>query len=122
MYVVNVRNVHGGSPVTRSALSKPKTVAKVRRTELRDNQRKFLKAASGSKVVEVLGGDEHEEKYVVDKQYFDELVATLRATMETLEITKNPKLFQQILRASGTIEEDIRLGKLHSLEEAFGDE
>lgn len=104
-----------------SALTQPETVARVRRTQLRDNQRKLLKAATGSKIVEIVGGDEEEEKYVVDKRYFDELVATFRATIETLEITKDPKLFAQILRASGTIDEDIRLSKLHSFEEAFGD-
>ena len=108
--------------VTISALSKPKTVAKVRRTELRDNQRKLLKAATGSKLVEIVGSDEEEEKYVVDKRYFDELIATFRATLETLEITKDPKLFAQILKASGTIEEDVHLNRLHSFEEAFGDE
>ncbi len=108
--------------MTLLALAKPETVARVRRTELRDNQRKLLKAATGSKIVEVVGGDEEEEKYVVDKRYFDEVLASFRATLETLEITKDPKLFGQLLRASATIDEDIRLGKLHSFEEAFGDE
>ena len=39
--------------------------------------------------------------------------------METLEIIKDQKLFGQILKASKTIDDDIRLGKLHSFEEAF---
>ena len=38
---------------------------------------------------------------------------------ETLEITSDRKLFQQIMNAAATLEDDTRLGKLHSFEEAF---
>lgn len=41
---------------------------------------------------------------------------------ETLEIAMDRKLFQQILAAADTLEQDLRAGKLHSLEEAFEEE
>jgi hypothetical protein len=108
--------------MTALALARPETVARVRRSELRDNQKEYLMAARGTSIVEVDASLEEEKKYVVDKQYFDELVRNFRALLETLEIIKDQKLFNQILRASATMDEDIRLGKLHSFEEAFGDE
>lgn len=108
--------------MTALALAQPETVARVRRSELRDDQKKYLAAARGTSIVEVEASLEGEKKYLVDKQYFDELVRTFKTALETLEIIKDQKLFSQILRASATMDEDIRLGKLHSFEEAFGDE
>ena len=108
--------------MTALALANPQTVARVRRSELRDNQKEYLTAARGTSIVEVEASLEEEKKYVVDKQYFDELVTAFKTVLETLEIIKDQKLFNQVLRASATMDEDIRLGKLHSFEEAFGDE
>ena len=42
--------------------------------------------------------------------------------VETQEITKDRRLFNQILIAADTLKEDLRLGKLHSLEDAFAEE
>ena len=52
----------------------------------------------------------------------DELVKKLKAATENLAVVKDRKLFSQILKASATMDEDIRLGKLHSFEEAIGEE
>jgi hypothetical protein len=95
---------------------------KVNRSQLRQNQSKIFRQARGRTIIEVKGWSEDDEKYVVDKRYFDDLLVKLRATVETLEITADPKLFAQILRAAETIDQDVRRGKLHSFEEAFGDE
>jgi hypothetical protein len=46
----------------------------------------------------------------------------LESRYETQEIAMDRKLFDQILAARDTLEEDLRLGKLHSLEEAFAEE
>ncbi len=62
---------------------------------------------------------EGEEKCILDKRYFEELLKRLTAAVETLEITTDTKLFQQLLRAADTLDQDARLGRLHSLEEAF---
>jgi hypothetical protein len=105
--------------MSKPALTHPRRIA-VNRSELRRNQRATLKQAKGRTVVLITGSDEEEEKLVVDRGYFEELIRELRAAGETLTITLDEKLFSQILRAADTLDEDIRLGKLRSLEEAFG--
>ena len=59
---------------------------------------------------------------VLDRQFFEEIGRRLEGLVETLEIAMDRKLFNQILAAADSLEEDLRLGKLHSLEEAFAEE
>jgi hypothetical protein len=93
---------------------------KVNRSELRKNQSRVLRQATGQTVVVVTSHSQDEDaKYIVDKRYWDDLLGKLKELKDTLEITADPKLFGQILRAADTVDEDIRLGKLHSFEEAF---
>ncbi len=99
-------------------LLKPQKV-KTSRSELRQRQSFILGRAKGRTVV-VVRTRGREEKYVLDKAYFEEIMEKLRAALETLEITADTRLFGQLLKAAETIDEDIRRGKLHSLEEAFG--
>jgi hypothetical protein len=101
-------------------VAEPETI-KVNRSELRQNQSKIFRQARGRRVIQVTGWNEEDEKYVVDKRYFDDLLRKLRATVETLEVTSDPKLFSQVLRAADTIDDNARLGKLHSFAEAFRD-
>ncbi len=70
----------------------------------------------------IKANDETEEKVVLDKKYFDQIRQQLEAVVETLEIAMDRKLFNQILAAADTLDEDLRLGKLHSLEDAFAEE
>jgi hypothetical protein len=100
-------------------LTNPSTL-RVGRSELRQNQSSILEKAKGNAIVVVTSGGE-EDKFVLDKMYFEELVSQLKSAAETLEITSDPELLSRILAVSKTIDEDIRLGKLHSFEEAFGD-
>jgi len=95
---------------------------KVNRSQLRQSQSKILRLAKGRTIIEVPGWTEEDGKYVVDKRYFDDLLRKLRATTETLEITADPKLFGQIVRAARTLDQDARGRKLHSFAEAFGEE
>ena len=102
-----------------AALIRPQIIA-VRRTDLRQHQPALLRKARGRTVLAVKGTSEgDEEKYIVDKQYFDELLTKCASLVETLQIMADRKLFNQILAAANTPEEDLRLGKLHSFEEAF---
>jgi len=78
--------------------------------------------ARGNQVVVITANHEEDEKLLLDKKYFDEIVEKLRAVIETLEITSDQKLFKQILGVAQSLEEDTRLGRLHSFEEAFGEE
>jgi hypothetical protein len=104
-----------------SALAKPKII-EVNRSELRQNQSALLKRARGSEVLLIKSNDAEDEKVVVDRQYFDEIRKHLENVVETLEIAMDRKLFNQILAAADTLEEDLRLGKLHSLEDAFAED
>jgi len=94
----------------------------VNRSELRQKQRATLRMARGNQVVVISANDDEDEKLLLDKRYFDEIVKQLRAVIETLEIISDQKLFNQILGVSERLEEHTRLGKLHSFEEAFGEE
>jgi len=105
--------------MTARALVRPNRVS-VNRTELRQRQRKTLARATGTTVVVISAADPKQEKLLIDKQYFDELVERMRAMAETLEITMDRKLFEQILRAAPRLGEKTRAGRLHSFEEAFG--
>ena len=101
-------------------LTKPHWI-KVNRSELRQKQRATLKRAKGRSVVLIFGADKEEEKLVIDKEYFDEVLKKLRAAVETLSITMDERLYGQILAAAETLDKDIRRGKLRSFEEAFGE-
>jgi hypothetical protein len=106
--------------MTARELSRPKKIL-IKRSDLRQNLRETLEQATGRTVVEISAHDPKDEKLLVDKNYFDELVQRVGSLVETLEISTNQKFFDQILRASETLEEDIRRGRLHSFEEAFGE-
>jgi hypothetical protein len=93
----------------------------VNRSQLRQKQSSILRQAKGRTVVVVsdarAGG---EVKYVLDRLYFEQLWKSLVAAVETLEITTDRKLFNQILRAAETLDDDMRVEKLRPFEEAFG--
>ena len=97
-------------------------VFEVNRSDLRQHQSKWLRKARGQHVLLIKSNDAQEEKIILDKQYFDEIRRKLESLLETLEIAMDRKLFNQILAAADTLEEDLRLGKLHSLEDAFAED
>jgi hypothetical protein len=92
----------------------------VNRSELRQNQSSLLRKAKGRTVLVISAPQEGEEKIVLDRAYFDDLAAKLRAAIETLAITTDKRLFSRILAAAETLDTDVRKRKLHSFEEAFG--
>ena len=106
--------------MTVPVLTEPQLVT-VGRAELRKRQRATLKRAKGRTVVLISSPDEQETKLVIDKQYFDELLAKLRAAAETLAVTMDSRLFPRILAAAKTLDKDVRRGTLHSLKAAFGE-
>ena len=98
------------------------SIVRVNRTELREHQSSTLKKVRGTTVLAISGANgAEEERYVVTKSYFDDLVKSVGSLTETLEIMADQKLFQQIMMVADTLDEDLRLGKLHSFEEAFGE-
>ena len=105
-----------------SSLLKPEKIA-VGRTELRNRQSNILGKAKGRKIVVVSGSSsEAEEKYVVGKTYFEDLLTQLASLSETMEILADRRLFNQIMSATDTLGEDLRLGRLAGIDEAFADD
>ncbi len=104
-----------------SALLKPGTV-KINRSQFRQKQSAVLKRARGRTVVVVTSRGEGGQKCVLDREYFEEIMEKFRNAMETLEIMSDTKLFTRLLRTARTLDDDVRLGRLRSLEEAFGQE
>lgn len=103
------------------ASMKPEKIS-VKRSELRQNQSAFFRRARGKTILVVEAANDDEETYVLSKDYFETLFKNLESALETLEIAMDRRLFNQILAAADTLEDDLRLGKLHSVEEAFGEE
>jgi hypothetical protein len=104
-----------------TALTKAEMI-ETNRSELRQNQSALLKRARGHRVLLIKSNDETDDKVVLDREYFDQIRKKLEAVVETLEIAMDRKLFNQILTAADTLEDDLRLGKLHSLEDAFAED
>ena len=102
-------------------LIRPRAV-RVNRSDLRQKQRENLDQAKQNTVVVISASDPQDEKLLVDKKYFDELVQRMHSLAETLEIMADQKLFAQILSAAPTLREDAKRGKLHSFEEVFGND
>jgi hypothetical protein len=98
----------------------PKKV-RVNRTDFRQNQRESLNKARGSTVV-VITGDDADEKIVVDKLYFDEIFQKLKASVETLEVTMDKTLMANIFAATKSLSEDLREGRLLTIDEVFSEE
>ena len=102
------------------ALTAPERL-EVTRTELRRKPSALLRRAKGRTVVAVRDsrapGD---TKYVLDGRYLEELWRNLRAAIETLEILKDRRLLNQLLRATRTLDQEAARGRLRSLEDAFG--
>ncbi len=96
----------------------PKTI-EVNRSKLRQDQSSVLRRAIRERVVVVSATTDDSEKYIVDKSYFEEVFQQWRSAVETLEIAADTRLFDNLLRAADTIDEDLRKGNLHAFEEAF---
>jgi hypothetical protein len=76
----------------------------------------------GQHVLLIKSHDEDDDKVVLDRRFFEEIRTKMESLVETLEIAMDRKLFNQILAASDTLDEDVRRGRLHSLEDAFAEE
>ena len=94
---------------------------RVDRSGLRQRQSAILGMAKGRTVIEVTARGSDEEKYILDKSYFEELVAGRDAAVETLAILTDRKLYSRLLKTAETLERDVRRGRLASFEEAFGE-
>jgi predicted outer membrane protein len=56
----------------------------------------------------------------MDKEWFDKMIREHESVLATLEVLVNPELTERLLRLAKTIDDDVRAGRLHSMEEVFG--
>jgi hypothetical protein len=100
--------------------SKSVTVKKVSATRLRSRLKGFMKEAKGGKVV-LIENRRQEPKYLVDKEWLDTLMRERESILATLEILANRDLTNRLLKLAETMDEDVRSGELHTMEEVFGE-
>ena len=92
---------------------------RVNRSELRQEQSSVLRKAVGQRIVVIGATPDDDEKYIVDRKYFDRLLDEWHSARETLEIATDVRLLNNLLSAADTIDEDLRRGRLKAFEDAF---
>jgi PHD/YefM family antitoxin component YafN of YafNO toxin-antitoxin module len=95
------------------------TVRKVSATSLRGRLKTYMNAAKGGKVV-LIENRRQESKYLVDKDWLDTLVRERESILATLEVLADRELTNRLLKLAETIDEDVRAGRLHTMEDVFG--
>jgi len=95
------------------------TVKEVSATRLRDRFRLYTKEAKRKKVI-LIRNRRQESKYLVDKEWLDDMIREHKSLLATLEVLADPELTRRLLKLGETIDEDVRAGRLHSMEEVFG--
>jgi len=98
--------------------TKPVTVKKVSATTLRGGLKRYMKQARGGKVV-LIENRRQESKYLVDKQWLDTVMRERESTLATLEILADRELTNRSLKLAEAIDEDVRVGRLHTMAEVF---
>ena len=101
-------------------LLRPQRVS-VKRSEFRQSQQSVFRKAKGRTVVVLTAQPGDEEKYLLDKDYFEQILGRLRSAQETLEVMADERLFKQIMRTTKRMDEDIRAGRYYTMDEAFGE-
>jgi hypothetical protein len=104
--------------VPTQTLLKPHRVS-VKQSELAQSDRIALRKAKGRTVVVLTARAGEDEKCVIDKGYFEEMLREMRSLKETLEIMADKQLYQRLMRSSKTLKRDARAGRLHTMEEVL---
>jgi hypothetical protein len=78
-----------------------------------------MKAATGGKVV-LIENRRQDSKYLVDKEWLDTLMRERESILATLEILADRELTDRLLKLAGTLDKDVRAGRLYGMEEVFG--
>ena len=95
-------------------------VKKVSVTTLRGRLKTHMKEAKGGQII-LIENRRQESKYLVDKGWLDSLIRERESILATLEILANRELTNRLLKLAETVDEDIRTGSLHTMEEVFGE-
>jgi PHD/YefM family antitoxin component YafN of YafNO toxin-antitoxin module len=96
------------------------TVRTVSATSLRGRLKTYMQAAKGGKIV-LIENRRQESKYLVDKEWLDSVMRERESILATLEILADRELTGRLLKLAETIDGDVSAGRLHSMEEVFGE-
>jgi hypothetical protein len=95
-------------------------VRKVSATSLRGRLKTYMKAAKGGNIV-LIENRRQDAKYLVDRAWLDALISERESILATLEILADRELTDRLVKLAESIDEDVRAGRLHSMEEVFGE-
>jgi PHD/YefM family antitoxin component YafN of YafNO toxin-antitoxin module len=95
-------------------------VRKVSATSLRGRLKTYMKAAKGGKVV-LIENRRQESKYLVDKEWLDSVMRERESILATLEVLADRELTNRLLKLAESLDEDVSAGRLHTMEEVFGE-
>lgn len=97
-----------------------KTVKRVSATKFRERFKDFAEQAKGDKVILVVNRRQG-PKYLVDKEWLDALIRERESVLATLEILADRDLTERLRKLAKRIDADVRAGRLHTMEEVFGE-
>ncbi len=95
-------------------------VKKVSVTTLRGRLKGYMKQARGCNLV-LINNRRQESKYLVDKDWLDTVMRERESVIATLQVLADRELTNRLLKLAETVEEDVRAGRLHTMEEVFGE-
>jgi hypothetical protein len=75
-------------------------------TDLRDRLRDKLRKAKNNSVL-LVQSRRHEEKYVVDKEWLDNLVRERESVLAALEVLADRRLTNRLIELSKTMDDDV---------------
>jgi len=71
--------------------------------------------------VVLIGNRRRQARYLVDKNWLDKVIRERQSILATIEVLADRDLTARLLKAAKTVDEDVRAGRLHTLEEVLGD-
>jgi hypothetical protein len=93
-------------------------VKRVTASQLRRRLRDRLGEVKNNRVL-LVQNRRQKEKYVVDKDWLDNLIAERESVLATLEILSDTALTNRLLALAKTIDDDVTKNRLYSMEDAF---
>ena len=93
-------------------------VKRVTPSQLRRRLRDRLGEVKNNRVL-LVQNRRQKEKYVVDKDWLDNLIAERESVLATLEILSDTALTNRLLALAKTIDDDVTKNRLYSMEDAF---
>ncbi|MHB8755642.1 MAG: hypothetical protein ACYC92_11900 [Candidatus Acidiferrales bacterium] len=101
------------------ATCEPIVKESVSATDFREHLAHYLNMtkSNAAVLIEIRGRG---SKYVVDKDWLDNLVKEQESILATIDILLDPELTTRLLKTAQTVDDDLRAGRLRTMSEVFG--